>query len=401
MASPARISLKTFLSTARKSLAAPSAQRPSPLTFVIGNESADLDSICSAVLLAYFRTHTPPHTLHIPLSNLPRADLALRPELTAILRPAGLSPDDFLTLSDFPKDGPRPDQTQWLLVDHNAPTGFLANYLTTASPSESSPIIGCIDHHDDEGVVPASSDPRVFAKCGSCMSLVLDHVKPAWVALPPSREIDSQLSYLALGPILIDTTNLASKDKTTEWDVRAVALAEANLQGGGYDRTGYFDAISELKEDISGLSFRDVLRKDYKRWADGGLVLGMSSVVQGIEYLTTELGDRDGFLEALKSWSKEQGLDIAAVMTVSRPRGVFTRELLVWAFGEQGIRVAKQFVDKNKEALGLEAWGKGGLDGEDGEQGGWRVCWTQRRVESSRKQVAPMLREAMQDASKL
>ncbi|KAK3353266.1 hypothetical protein B0T25DRAFT_207099 [Lasiosphaeria hispida] len=402
MASPARVSLKTFLSTARKALSTPSAQRLNPLTFVIGNESADLDSICSAVLLAYFRTHTPPHTLHIPLSNLPRADLALRPELTAILGPAGLNPDDLLTLSDIPKDGLRPGQTQWLLVDHNAPTGFLANHLTTTTSAGSNPLIGCIDHHDDEGVIPTSSRPRIFAKCGSCMSLVLDHIKPTWTALPPSREIDTQLSHLALGPILIDTTNLASKDKTTGWDVRAVELAEAKLlQTGGYDRTSYFDAITELKEDISGLSYRDVLRKDYKRWADGGLVLGMSSVVQGVEYLTTELGDSAGFLEALASWAREQGLDIAAVMTVSRPQGVFTRELLVWAFGEEGVKVARQFVDKNEGALGLETWGEGLLDGEDGEKGEWRACWTQRQVESSRKQVAPMLREAMRDASKL
>ena len=61
----------------------------------------DLDSLCSALLFAYFRTHTPPHTLHIPLSNLPRADLALRPELNAVLNPAGLKPEDLVTLSDL------------------------------------------------------------------------------------------------------------------------------------------------------------------------------------------------------------------------------------------------------------------------------------------------------------
>lgn len=40
MAPAARVSLNKFLRTARKALLAPPAQRPNPLVFVIGNESA-------------------------------------------------------------------------------------------------------------------------------------------------------------------------------------------------------------------------------------------------------------------------------------------------------------------------------------------------------------------------
>ncbi|KAK0620483.1 hypothetical protein B0T14DRAFT_432363 [Immersiella caudata] len=405
MTSPARVSLQAFLATARRALTAPPAQRQNPLTFVIGNESADLDSLCSAVLLAYFRTQTPPHTLHIPLSNLPRADLTLRPELGAVLRPAGLQPDDLLTLSDLPKDGLRPETTRWFLVDHNAPTGLLSSQFT--SPSTSPPsdlLIGCIDHHEDEGTIPSSSSPRTFAKCGSCMSLVIDHCRSAWDSLPSSTleqtEISSQLAHLALGPILIDTNNLASSDKTTPLDIRAVEFAEAKISvSAGYDRTAYFDTITRLKEDISSLNYRDVLRKDYKRWTDGGLVLGISSVVQGFGYLTTESGSREEFLAELRKWAGEQGLDIAAVMTVSTPQGKFTRELMIWAFGEGSVKVAREFVKRDGEALGLEAWRGGEMD--ELSKGEWRVCWMQRGLKHSRKQVAPMLREAMKEGAKL
>ncbi|KAK0641320.1 hypothetical protein B0T16DRAFT_336250 [Cercophora newfieldiana] len=404
MASPARVSLKAFLATARKALAAPPAQRQNPLTFVIGNESADLDSLCSAVLLAYFRSQTPPHTLHIPLSNLPRADLALRPELGAILRPAGLQPDDLLTLSDLPRDGLRPENTRWFLVDHNAPTGDLASQFTSASSSPSDLLIGCIDHHDDEDTIPSSA-PRTFAKCGSCISLIVDHCRPAWDSLPSSSPdettISSQLAHLALGPILIDTSNLASRDKTTPWDIRAVEFTESKIHSStNYDRTAYFDEITRLKEDISSLSYRDVLRKDYKRWTDGGLALGISSVVQGLEYLTTEFGSKEEFLDELRRWAKEQRLDIAAVMTTSRPGGKFTRELLVWAYGEDAVKVARQFAKRDTEALGLEKWREGDLD-DAASAGEWRVCWVQKGVEHSRKQVAPMLRDAMKEAAKL
>jgi len=416
----------------------------------------DLDSLCSAVLLAYFRTHTPPHTLHIPLSNLPRADLALRPELSAVLRPAGLGPDDLLTLSDLPQgdNSLGPDQTRWLLVDHNAPAGHLSSL-------SASNLIGCIDHHEDEGVIPRDSldGPRVIAKCGSCTSLVVDQSRAAWDDLasssssPPSSAIDAELAHLALGPILIDTINLTSKDKTTDLDISAVEFAEAKItttttsaSSKKYDRTAFHDEIAHLKEDISSLTYRDILRKDYKQWSEGGLKLGTSSVVQGFGYLITTPTNSNNnknnsneqqhdkhstrrskslFLSELKRWAAEQKLDIVAVMTTCTLEGRFSRELLVWAFGgAQAVGVAPQFAKRNEEALGLETWNAGELDDDAGrhgprhhsEEGGeeregrredgggeeeWRACWTQRRLECSRKQIAPLLREAMRDVAKL
>ncbi|KAK4044196.1 hypothetical protein C8A01DRAFT_43107 [Parachaetomium inaequale] len=425
-----RASLKGFLATAKKALLSPPAQRPKPLTFVVGNESADLDSLCSALLFAYFRTHTPPHTLHIPLSNLPRADLALRPELNAVLGPAGLKPDDLITLSDLPREGLSPQDTRWLLVDHNALTGDLAAPF-------SSHVIGCIDHHDDEGVIPHDlppDQPRIFAKCGSCMSLVLDHCRSTWTTLSPlpcedgtpAAACDAHLARVALAPILIDTANLTSKDKTTDCDVRAAHLAESKLllptqssqpetphteNSGGevdYDRSTYHAHLTTLKERILDLSYRDVLRKDYKRWAEEGpLSLGVSTVVQGFAYTFARVGDRDrgAFLAALKGWAAEQGLDVAAVMTVSRPAavgGVFTRELMVWGLNRRGVEVVREFERNFGETLGLETWGDGELDEGGGEgDGEWRVCWRQKGVEYSRKQVAPMLREAMRESARL
>ena len=93
---------------------------------------------------------------------------------------------------------------------------------------------------------------------------------------------------------------------------------------------------------------------------------------------------------------------MVAVMTVSRPEGTFTRELLVCAFSERAVKVARQFVNDNEQKLGLETWGGGELDMTDEGKGEeWRMCWRQKGVESSRKQVAPMLRDAIEKASKL
>ncbi|KAK3400355.1 hypothetical protein B0T20DRAFT_182690 [Sordaria brevicollis] len=418
-----RVSLKSFLTTARNALRAPPAQRPNPLIFVVGNESADLDSLCSSILLAYFRTYcTTPPTLHIPLSNLPTADLALRPELAAVLKPVGLQNDDLITLDDTssPSQEITPENSQWFLVDHNCLTGPLAA-RHFGKPEK---IIGCIDHHDDEGVVSPGTKPRIIEKAGSCMSLVVEYCKPVWEELgrledDGRQEWESQLAHLALAPILVDTTNLTSKDKTTDWDRKAVEFLEGRLSSTtgaagvsatataeekeGYERSAYFNHITALKEEIAGLSYRDILRKDYKRWTDGGLAVGISTVVRGFDYLLTEIGSQEQFTEALRAWAKEQELDIAAVMTVSTPNGKFTRELLVWAFNEGAVKVAKRFVDKNggEEGLQLQTWANGKLDSEGEGKEEWTRCWVQGRVDKSRKQVAPMLRDIMKEAARL
>lgn len=318
-----------------------------------------------------------------------------------MLRRAGVDVDDLLTLTEFEKVDLKPEDTRWVLVDHNAMTGSLRERFGER-------VVGCVDHHEDEGVVPKETgdEPRVVEKCGSCMSLVFASGGQVWRAMNAEMDgekvdgqdddVDVQLTYLVLGPILIDTTNLTSKDKTTPADIEAVEFAEGVFKAKGveFDRNQYHDELASLKEDLSSLSYRDIFRKDYKKWKDGGLTLGTSSVSQGIHYLLEKIGDKDQFLSELKKWADEQELDIACVFTTLRPQGVFGRELLVWGLNDRAVKVVKEFVGRNGEKLGLETWDQGQLNDTSSESQ-WRACWKQARTENSRKQVAPMLREAM------
>lgn len=428
-------SLSSFLKAARAALSTPAAQRPSPLTIVVGNESADLDSLCSAVLAAYFRSHTAPRTLHIPLSNLPREDLKLRPELAAALSSSkgtsGIPLDSLITLSDLPDDLTA-SNTRWLLVDHNALTGDLARRFASS-------VVGCIDHHVDEGAVPQPDaskglGPRVIEKAGSCASLVLAELatQGAWSKLAadePDVETDRILSRLALAPILIDTTSLTSQSKTVEADRTATSLAEAVLgikgdeanevfpydRDSDYERSAFFKELSLLKDDISQFSYDDILRKDYKQWqeetatstasaGDGSsqkpLVLGMSTVVQGFDYLLSDIGDKEALFKKMHAFAAQRGLDIAAIMTASTDKktGQFGRQLLLWAFNERAASAMRIFVDSNTERLKLTPWGDGKLDTGDSNSKEWRACWTQGGLEFSRKQLAPSLREAMRSS---
>lgn len=461
-----RLPLLTFLSRARNALTSTLAQSPSstpyqPLTFVVGNESADLDSLCSAIVLSYFRSLAVPSSLHVPVANIPRADLVLRPELAAVLRRAAAAggsdgssvPEKLeellVTLDDLvaqrPDGGdaaPTLKSAKWFLVDHNALTGRLAERFGPEAKAGS--VVGCIDHHVDEVWVPGQADLlaategtegadgmaglRVIRPSGSCMSLViLEACRDVWERSSTSATADEkdkkvsasaaaaasdrELALVALAPILDDTHYLTAKDKTTDDDVAAVeylegklglqAAAQEKTQNSmqNYDRKSYWGDIARIKTDISRLSFRDILRKDYKRWANGGLHLGIAAIHQNFDYLLQKQEhDNEGFLDALRAWGKEEGLDIIVAMTATTgDDNHFHRELLVWALTAGGAAVAREFEEKGKDKFQLVTWRDGKLDavGNDGDDIKYRRAWMQQNLAYSRKQVAPALREAM------
>ncbi|KAL8391872.1 hypothetical protein RB595_002175 [Gaeumannomyces hyphopodioides] len=445
--SPHPRSIAGFLATARKTLATPRSRRSSPLCLVVGNEAADLDSFCSAFLYAYLRSHTPPHfTLHIPLVNLLRPDLALRNDVDGAFAAAAVSRDDLLSLSDLPTasendkaigSGLDPDDTRWILVDHNELTGPLAARFANS-------VVGCVDHHVDEGVVPADTgpEPRLIRVCGSAATLVVEYCRETWDYIAarwtgPEGEEDqkatdgraglpSQLARLVLGPILVDTQVLKARSKVTPADEEIAALAEAQIrsdQGGeAYDRIEWYEELCRLGEDLTGFSYRDALRKDYKEWTApspidgspsgaGAIRLGMSTIPKPFDYLLENVGPVETLIDETRSWARERGLDLVGIMTI-RPEAnhQISRELMVWAFNQRAVAVARSFAAGWGDDLQLERWGQGELDSAsltstlsnsaaDGAPASeWRMCWHQKNAEHSRKQVAPMLREAMKQA---
>jgi len=552
--------LSTYLAQARERLRSVTQGQDSgsddnddgTVTFVVGNESADLDSLCSSLVLAYFNSQealsaaaavtsssssssqphpsSPKNTLHIPLCHLPRADLALRPEFTAVLRQADLTPEELITLDDIPfpssvaeadssnsnsnsgggggggggnsrsgsaKPSLDPSLTRWVLVDHNVLTGrlareFLSPFASAAGSSSASSsagrgkVVSCIDHHDDEGKLPADCEPRIIEKSGSCMSLVVEHCKAIWEdaavssssaakATPDQQQqqqqkesrkkLNDQLARVVLAPILIDTNDLRDANKTTEHDTQVVGWLEQTKlvrrkdddaggdgtgkgdegKGKGFDRTAYFDHIQHLKNDISQMSLRDVLRKDYKEWTETPtpssssssislsgpapppppstmtLRLGTMSCSCRIGYLLehTCQNDAQAFVRGMREWIAEKELDVAAIMSAYEDEetgGGFKRELFLWAVttrgggsggggnggghegaGGKGIEAAEKFVADYDGQLKLMPWEGGRLDTSTGgdSKDGFRRCWTQGTTKFSRKQVAPMLREAM------
>ncbi|KAL8929580.1 MAG: hypothetical protein Q9208_001249 [Pyrenodesmia sp. 3 TL-2023] len=429
-----RNSLRAFLSHAKKSLRT-AIQSSQKITLVAGNESADLDSLTSSILYAYLRSLNPPRNaftpLYIPLLNIPAADISLRPEFEALFRHANIESSHLVTLDDLPKPGERglkPEYTLWILVDHNKLQGSLGE-------TYGSRVRGLIDHHEDEGVVPQDTDPepRVIEKCGSCTSLVVRTLRSSWEAstdgsslssgaahaqgdslingASATRTWDAQAAKMALASILIDTANLTAEYKVERADRDAVEYLEAKISlshkdAAQWDRTRFFEDIDAARRDIDGLSFEDILRKDYKQWNENGLKLGISSVVKPLDFIVEKAipdaaEDKETqFVTVVGDFMKARSLTIFAIMTMSTSEaGEFQRELYIQALSA-GHAAASTFAKEATKELRLEDHSVEVLKGRPGamqlERGGpWRKIWMQRDLGKSRKQVAPLLRRAM------
>ncbi|KAF2673782.1 DHH phosphoesterase [Microthyrium microscopicum] len=387
-----RLSIRAFLAKAKESLHQ-AIQSQQKLTLVVGNESADLDSLTSSLVYSYIRsaTHKPAYgSLYIPITNIPAADIALRPEFSALLPHAGLQPSSLITLDDLPRDltsGFAPENTQWILVDHNALQGALGGIYRQR-------LVGTIDHHDDEHTVPdhTPDEPRIIDKAGSCTSLVVEYLGDQWSSLEPAGESDSQVAKLALASILIDTVNMGDKSKVTAHDEAAVAYLKTKLPD--FDPGIFYAELQNAKQDVGRLCLHDILRKDYKEWEAGELHLGIASVVKPLTFLIDKASSEDAassFADSVALFAKDRKLDMFAIMTTYTSEGdAFSRELLVYASSESAVCSLEQFEKNSTSKLSLASW-KGEMG--DIDKGSLKV-WVQKAVKHSRKQVAPLLREA-------
>ncbi len=409
------------------------------------------------------RAFTP---LYIPLLNIPAADLQLRPEFTELFRHADISAEDLVTLDNLPSlnniaEVLRPEDTRWILVDHNKLQGGLGSVY-------SSRVHGVIDHHDDEDALPHDTDPepRVIEKCGSCTSLVVRTLRSSWDAIsrsassssPPhpssqsqdrslpqgdskvTKEWEAQLAKTALASILIDTENLTAEGKVEAADTDAVQYLESKIHSSAqddsatsWDRTQLYNDLHTAKQNIDSLSLNDILRKDYKQWpskTNPSTTLGISSVVKPLSFLVAKAAQEcpdhteNAFNQAIHNFMQSRRLTLYAIMTsFSAPSIGRKRELLLQASpsssptsppsaspaaASAASAAGFRFATKAGNELGLEPLSIAGIEvrnpiisqgasieNDDGTKSFYREVWTQKEVNKSRKQVAPLLRDAM------
>ena len=350
--------------------------------------------------------------------NLPASGLRLRPEFASVCNHANIPLSHLITLNDLPDQFKRPENIHWILVDHNKLQGALGSRY-------GSQVYGVIDHHDEENFVRQNTvpEPRIIEKCGSCTSLVVRNCKSTWdtiflsslssgaahaqgeLAIDDSAVTqgwDAQVAKMALASILVDTANLTAPGKVEQVDREAVEYLEAKIQMSAgvartWNRKAYYEEIDAAKRDIGGLSLNEILQKDYKLWTENGLRLGISSVVKPLEFLVNKAESGPALKEGIERFMEERELSIFAIMTTStNSEGKFQRELFLQACKAAAVPITK-FLDQAVSELSLQDLEIDGLSAqkalESESLGPW--IWRQKAVSKSRKQVAPLLREAM------
>ncbi|KAK5071626.1 Exopolyphosphatase [Lithohypha guttulata] len=448
----------TYLTNIRKVVFSQTQHRD--VTIILGNPSCDLDSILCAFTLSYFYNARPNASKHhrnpiyVPVLNLPfihTGDLwRLRPELGVAVRGAvdGLTPqsedgpstevkareqqrdktllENLITIHELannektlpalkkafaPSDHftttKSTDKVDVILVDHNAPSIESINEEDIENRFN---MVGCIDHHVEEDYVPREAKPRIVRLgIGSCQSLVTQHLRNInlWTVDKDHENLPGfrQISRLALTPILIDTWDLkAPGDRVSDVDRDQVAFLDPQT-GDDFDREDLFQQVQTAKsESLNLLHMQEIFNRDYKSYLerpqDGKqLFIGIGSVVQDLEWLSQHAGGKQNLINEIETFAKkgDKQLEIFGLLTRSGVR----KEVAFFTFGEHGAQAIDVF-EKNADVLQLQPWDEDRelsslLDNKIGDKF-WKVWWMGDTTRS-RKQVAPLIRDALQGTS--
>ncbi|XP_068107826.1 exopolyphosphatase PRUNE1 [Hyperolius riggenbachi] len=269
---------------------------------ILGNEACDLDSMISAITLAYFLTKTSSskNLVYVPVLNIPQEDFPLRTECSFFLLENGIAEDhltfrDQIDLADLYKAG----QLSLTLVDHNVLPRlelFMEEVVTEV-----------IDHHVLERT--PSLNCRVTAEMvGSCATLITEKI------IQEAPEIlDFQLASLLRGTIVLDCVNMAPvAGKVTPKDTEYVTILESKFPHLPM-RGSVFDLLQKAKFNVSGLTTNQMLRKDLKTLTGHNISMAISAVYMHIE----EFLQRDCLQGDLQDFCQNYSYNVIVAMAIS------------------------------------------------------------------------------------
>ena len=336
-----------------------------PVTIVMGNEAADLDSMASAVSYAWYLYLSDSSQNPFPLINIPRADFKLRTEAVYLFDVAGINIDHLLFSEDVDLDKLKAGSNlKLILVDHNK--------LASDQTGLETVITGILDHHADEESYPPAAVTDI-RPVGSVATLVTESF------LVDQRDtIEKPLGTLLLGTILLDTVNLDPEaGRVTDDDSKA---AKEIIDITGLDSGKLFEKLQFEKFNVSSLGSYDLLRKDYKEWQLGPVKLGIGSVLLPIEDWVSKDPD---IADECDRYLKERKLDVLLAMNAFTSPG-FTRQLVVYVPDDSLRADTVNFLEGSD--LGLEK-----LDVNSSANS--CTFYNQKNLGISRKKLQPLLKD--------
>jgi exopolyphosphatase len=308
----------------------PAKNQPQKVHFVLGNESGDLDSIVSSIAFAYLLNCENSNQLYVPLMNFRKEEMALRKDALYLFDLLNISIDDLLFLDDqvpldqlFSHHSLRID-----LVDHNL--------LRPSQEHLSNTVERIVDHHADENkYYPLiSKKDKLIGVVGSATTLISEKMLTnKHVTLTP------KIATLLLAPILIDTMNLQSIEKTTAKDIKtANALQQI---ASSIIPLNFYEKLLSAKNDIADLTPAMLLSKDFKEYLDGKILYGISSIPATICWGTE---DEKTLHPVLEKFASERKLSfLILLMTNPDPLGP-KRKVIIYSSSQNLLKSSDSYI---------------------------------------------------------
>ena len=333
----------------------------------------DLDSFVSSISLALFLSSF--DTLFTPVISIPRSQFSLRTDIDFLIK--FIYPDSsFIHDLIFSDEIDFNNVKEIILTDHNKLTPSLQhlNHLVTR----------VFDHHKDEGLYK-EADPRIIVEIGSATTLIAE----LW--FNSQKEINCQFAMFLLAPILMDTVNLEpSYKRVTPRDQKMAEFLIDIIKNtnSDFDYKKFYADLEDAKSNITHLSSELLLVKDYKEWVLDSCKLGISSVGWNINGGWLKR-DGENFSHSLREYKNANNLDVLIIMTAFDHSKLdsnreFEREILFCVDGDYKSIIP--MLECNSE-LDLEI-----VDSS-------LNLYNQRKLSSSRKQVYPIVEEALKKLS--
>ncbi len=291
--------MAAFLQSQRASLAA-----ADPLV-VVGNSSADLDSVVSAVVWAAYADEQ----AAVAVVACRRSEFRLRSDSLLVLPTVlGVAREALEALLVFEDDVAE-------LLARRRLRGVLVDHHVTHWPLD---VVAIVDHHERaaSAVVPPSCALSYVAPVGSCCTLV--------GALLAHR-LAADAAALLLWTIAADTLNFdAALRRATPLDVSVArflhAVAAPPTPLDAYCAAAH-DAVARAKADVAALTPAELLRRDYKSLLPAHSV-GLASVPVPV----AAIAEAD-----LAACCAEHGVASLVVFAALAPPPAFVRQLAVYS----------------------------------------------------------------------
>ncbi|KOX78499.1 Epithelial discoidin domain-containing receptor 1 [Melipona quadrifasciata] len=371
--------MESFLSASRAAVLNLSAYKR--IRIVRGNETCDLDSAVSTLIQAFSEyldgiESKETDLATIPLMNIPKREYRVKTEVVFFFELHNI-PSDLLIFRDEIDLKALMENTkiklEVVLVDHHN--------LSDEDMYLMDSVVKIIDHRPRDERWSWPGREIHLESVGSCATLVARNLFDKHPQI-----IDSQISSLLRGPILIDTCNFAKEaNRATVVDVEVTnALEKAGSLS--LDRDKVFNEIVEAKSDISKLTTDDLLIRDLKI-TNGIPIVGLPMLVKDF------LDLQESRLEGLGNFAKCRNTTLVILIGLKLDSQKVSRDIAIFSLGIDRLRekITNALTASTQPCLELNFIRK--IHQENGDF--ILLLYEQKNLCVTRKQILPIIRHVV------